>query len=234
MDKLSSFRKTLEALSNCGYCSDKPARPYVSLDRDHYQCSAYLPEESFSSRFACTQAAENKLHEYYVEAYTQFAAYSDPLSADGFLTRFKEHLVSLLAELKEQLEICRTPDRAADIDAVLNCLVPDEVIRCSEQIHETLRKRYVLPPEDTYKHQIAYEKYDPAAYESSPAAKLIAKLFVRYGFDLLEAIHRLEFDAARILLQYKNAFDAQMVLEIERSIIRPALSGLKNSDSKAQ
>ena len=129
MDKLSSLRKTLEALGNCGYCSGRLTHPYVSLDRDHYQISAYLPEESFSSHFACIQAAETRLHEYYVEACSQFTAYCDSLSADGFLMQFKEHFVSRLSELKEQAEDCRTTDNAAEINAILDLLVPDEVFR---------------------------------------------------------------------------------------------------------
>lgn len=232
MDKLCSFRNALEALNNCAYCSGRLTHPYVSLDRDRYQISAYLPEESFSSRFACIQAAETRLHESYVETCSQFTAYSDPLSADDFLMQFKAHFVSRLAELKERAEACRTTENAAEINAILDLLVPDEVFQRTDEIHEVLSKRYILPPENVYKRLISYEKYDPAEYETNPAAKLAAKLFVRHGYDLLDAIHRLEADATNILRQYKNAFDAQAALEIERSIICPALSKLRNIDAK--
>ena len=233
MDKMHVFRKALETLSNAAYCSITPAHPYISLDRNRYQVSAYLPEESISNRLACIQRAENRLHEYYSEASNQFASYSDPLSADGFLMRFKCYFITRLTELKEQLEGCRAQDNAAEIDAILNVLVPDAVFKRAEEIHEALNKRYTLPQENIYKRLISYEKYDPSEHESNPAGKLVAKIFVRYGFDLLNAIHRLEADATKILRQYKNAFDAQIALEIERFVIRPVLSELQNISSKA-
>lgn len=233
MEKIRAFRKSLEALNNAAYCSITPAHPYISLDRDRYQASAYLPEESISSRLACIQRAENRLHEYYSEASNQFVSYSDPISADGFLMRFKGYFIARLTELKEQLECCRTQDNTVKADAILNLLVPDTVFKRAEEIHEMLNKRYTLPQENIYKRLISYEKYDPSEHEDNPAAKLVAKIFVRHGFDLLNAIHRLEDDATRILRQYKNAFDAQIALEIEHLVIRPALSELQSISNES-
>lgn len=226
MEDYCSFRKALENLNNCGYCS-APLLPRLTLSRDDFQVSAYIPEEAFGSRLLCVQAAEHRLHEYYVEAERQFALYSAPLSADGILMQFEQHFSSRLNELKMQLEACRTPENAATLDAVLCLLVPEEVFQAAETLCKTLDKRYILPAENAYRKRIVYERYDPSIFESNPAAKLAAKLFTRYGFDLLRVIQKIEADEARLLQQYKAAFDAQMALEIERLVIRPALRALE-------
>lgn len=226
MENLCSFRKALENLNNCGYCS-APMLPRLTLSRDDFQVSAYIPEEAFGSRLRCVQAAEHRLHECYVEAAQQFALYSDPLSAEGILMQFGQHFASRLKELRAQLEACRTPENAAGLDAVLCCLVPEEVFQAAETLCKALERRYALPAENAYRKRIAYEKYDSSVSENNPAAKLAAKLFTRYGFDLLCAIQQMEADGARLLQQYKAAFDAQMKLEIERLVIRPALRVLE-------
>lgn len=230
---MDELRKSLEALSNAAYCSIPTVHPYVSLDRDHYQASAYLPEESINSRLACIQRAENRLHEYYSQASNQFASYSDPLSAEGFLMRFKGYFISRIAEVKKDLEACRTQDNTTEIDTILNLLVPDAVFQRADNIHEALNRRYTLSPESAYKQLISYEKCDPSAHEDNSVGKLVAKIFVRHGFDLLNAIHRLEADATQILRKYKNAFDAQIALEIERLVVRPALSELQSISSES-
>lgn len=226
MEDYCSFRKALENLNNCGYCS-APMLPRLTLPHDDFQVSASIPEEAFGSRLHCIQAAEHRLHEYYVEAERQFALYSDPLSAEGILMQFGQHFSSRLKELRAQLEACRTPENTAGLDAVLCCLVPEEVFQAAEALCKALEQRYVLPTENAYRKRIAYEKYDPSVAENNPAAKLVAKLFTRYGFDLLCAIQQLESDGTRLLQQYKAAFDAQMALEIERLVIRPALRALE-------
>lgn len=232
MNKLSQFSNALRHLTNTSYLSAEITHPSVTLGRENYQVCAYIPEEAFNNRFACIKTAENRLNEYYIETSNQFASYSDSLSAEGFLMRFKGYFIARLTEVKERLEGCSTQDNAAEIDAILNLLVPDAVFKRAEEIHEALNKRYVLPQENIYKRLISYEKYDPSEHEDNPAAKLVAKIFVRHGYDLLNAIHRLEADATQILRQYKNAFDAQLALEIERLVIRPVLSELQNISSE--
>lgn len=61
MENLCLFRKALENLNNCGYCS-APVLPRLTLSRGDFQVSAYIPEEAFSSHLRCTQAAEHRLH----------------------------------------------------------------------------------------------------------------------------------------------------------------------------
>lgn len=226
MENLCLFRKALENLNNCGYCS-APVLLRLTLSRDDFQVSAYIPEEAFSSHLRCTQAAERRLHEYYVEAERQFTNYSAPLSADGISMQLGQHFSVRLNELKMQLEACRTPENAATLDAVLCLLVPEEVFQAAETLCKALERRYALPAENAYRNRIAYEKYDPSVFESNPVAKLTAKLFTRYGFDLLCTIQQMEADGIRLLQQYKAAFDAQMKLEIERLVIRPALRVLE-------
>lgn len=226
MENYCLFRKTLENLDNCSYCS-APMLPRLSLSRDNFQVSAYIPEEAFSNRLRCVQAAEHRLHECYVEAERQFTNYSDPLSSEGILMQFGQHFASRLSELSAQLGACRKPENAAGLDAVLCCLVPEEVFQAAEALCKALDKRYILPAETAYRKRIAYEKYDPSVFESSPAAKLTAKLFTRYGFDLLCVIQKIEADGTKLLQQYKAAFDTQMAQEIERLVIRPALRALE-------
>lgn len=221
MDKLSQFDNTLSRLTNTSYLSAEITHPSVSLGRENYQVCAYIPEEAFNNRFACIKAAESRLHEYYIDASAHFTACVDPLSAAGFLVRFEAYLSESVETLRNLLQECRTEENTKEIDMALNLLTPDEVCRRMEQVNEALRNRHTLLTEETYKRKILYETCDPSEHEDNPATWLIAKCFVRHGFDLLEAIHYLEQDTTERIRAFKNDFDAQATLEIDRLIVAP-------------
>lgn len=221
MDKLTQFSTALSCLTNSSYRSAEIIHPNVYLGRDAYTVSAYIPEEAFNNRFACIKAAETRLHAYYIDASAHFAACIDSLSATGFFVRFRAHLSERVETLRNLLQECRTEENTKEIDVALDLLTPDEVRRRMNTVNEALRNRYTLPTEETYKQKILYETCDPSEHEDNPAAWLIAKCFVRHGFDLLEAIHHLEQDATKQIRAFKNDFDAQAALEIDRLIVAP-------------
>lgn len=221
MDKLSRFNNALSRLTNTSYLSAEITHPSVNLGRENYQVCAYIPEESFNNRFACIKVAGTRLHEYYIDASAHFAACIDPLSATGFFVRFRAHLSERVETLRNLLQECRTEENTKEIDMALDLLTPDEVCRRMDTVNEALKNRYTLPTEETYKQKILYETCDPSEHEDNPATWLIAKCFVRHGFDLLEAIHHLEQDATKQIRAFKNDFDAQAALEIDRLIVAP-------------
>lgn len=212
---LCQFQDQLENLQKCDWCG---IHPHIFLDREHYQVSAYIPDEVIRMRTDCVHTAENQFHEYYASACNAFTVYGDPYAADGFLTKFKCALTSRLAELQRLLDAYGKPE---EINAIMDLLSPDAVCLRMAEINKSLVKRYMLPAESLYSPLIAYERCDPSEYESNLPAKLVAKLFTRHGYNLLDAIQKLEADASSILCQYKDAFEANAALEVERSIIIP-------------
>lgn len=212
---LYQFREQLENLRKCGWCS---IHPHIFLDREHYQVSAYIPDEGIRARADCVHSAEKQFHEYYVSACNAFTIHGDPYAADGFLMKFKTSLASRLADLQRLLDAY---EKSEEINAIMDLLSPDAICLRMAEINKALVKRYILPAESLYSPLIAYESCDPSEYESNLPAKLVAKLFTRHGYNLLDAIQKLEADASSILCQYKDAFESNAALEVERSIIIP-------------
>lgn len=90
-----------------------------------------------------------------------------------------------------------------------------------------------------YIRMIRYEVYDPSEYEEG-AAKLIAKLFTRHGYDLTDTCFQLEQDAETLLTGYRKAIAEQVSLYLHQYVIAsvqgklPTLNAILEKEGSAQ
>ena len=127
---------------------------------------------------------------------------------------------TLLYILREKLELLRTPENAAIINEIASHLIASEIHRKAKKICGDLSAKYLLMPTSTYYSEISYDAWDSSDYETG-VARLIAKCFIRHGFNCYEVIQRIERDAQTALDSFQADFNAQIQDEILSCIIEP-------------
>ena len=194
--------------------------PHLSLPRDHYQRLACLPEESFPTRSLCREDAERRVQELCQAAKEQFYTCCDPLAPRSFLVTFQSTLNEKLAQLKEELGQYHTSSTAALVNRLTLMLNPAEVFQELETFNSRLREKFALPGADTYTAKLTYDTWDPSEGEEG-LGWLVAKVFCRFGYNLLPVIQALEVDGAEHLAAFQKAFDAKAALSVTAHIVSP-------------
>lgn len=211
------FKSSLERLRDC---VDFAALPRLHLTRDDCCRAACIPEESFTSKAACTHTAERRLRHEHENASRQYDSYTDSHSSKSFVTGLDSLLSARLSHLKDVLGQCRAEHSAALVNRILPLLTPDAVISDIQSFNDELKARYTLPPVETYYTQISYETFDPSEFEEG-LFKLMAKAFTRYGYNLYDAVNRMESDARRAIEDFRNDLNAHVKISINKHIISP-------------
>lgn len=201
-------------------CSPALLYPSVHLEYTCYQRLACIREESLPTRLAARWEAEQAMERLYRQAQQKYGRYTDPRSPDGFLARFRADLDGRLSALREALAPCRNRRTAAIVNRIHADLKPDEVLRSLEQANRELLARYALPELGEYLSRIQYDKDDPSQFEEG-IVKLMAMAFVRYGYDLLPAIHQLERDALDRLRAFEKDLEGRASFSLNQHIIAP-------------
>lgn len=166
----------------------------------------------------------------YRQAERKYGRYTGPRSPNGFLVQFQGELDRRLSALWEALAPCRTERTAAVCNRIGIDLKPDEVLGAMEQANRELLARYALPELETYLGHIQYEKDDPSQFEEG-LLKWAAMVFIRYGYDLLPAINRLEQDATERLRLFERDLEACASRTIHQHLIAPIQSKLPSCGS---
>lgn len=115
----------------------------------------------------------------------------------------------------------------------------EDVFQRVKPINDELQKKFSLPSVQDYIGTIRYEVYDPSEFEEG-AAKLIAKLFTRHGYDLTEACFQLEQVAETMLTGYRSAIAEQVSLYLHQYVIAsvqgklPTLNTILEKEGSAQ
>ena len=243
---LAAFQKKLLDLP---YCTNLYPIPHIRLEHGRLQRLACDPGESLPSRFQAKDEAEGKLKLLYVQAAQQLRTYSDPASSESCYSRIRHEVNEQLTFLRESLIPCRTDGSAALVNriaasaALVNriaaVLASEDVFRRVEPLNEELQKKFSLSPVQDYIKMIRYEVYDPSEYEAG-AAKLIAKLFIRHGYDLTDACFQLEQDAETLLTGYRKAIAEQASLYLHQYVVAsiqgklPTLNAILENERSAQ
>ena len=233
---LAVFQKKLLDLP---YCTNLYPIPHIRLEHGRLQRLACDPSESLPSRFQAKDEAEGKLKLLYVQAEQQLRTYSDPASSESCYSRIRREVNEQLAFLREALVPCRTDGSAALVNRIAAVLVSEDVFQRVKPINDELQKKFSLPPVQDYVGTIRYEVYDPSEYEEG-AAKLIAKLFTRHGYDLTDACFQLEQDVETMLTGYRCAIAEQVSLYLHQYVIAsvqgklPTLNAILEKEGSAQ
>ena len=223
MDK--RFAKVQNLVRGLDSCGSWIIFPHVFLDYDKWQRLPYTWEEGLPTKLAAVCEAEKLLRPLYRQAEGKFRHYTDPRSPDSFLLRFQAGLNSCLSELREALGRCRTQETAALVNRIGILLTPEQVFQDMEQVNAELTAAYPLPELTHYFGHIEYMRYDPSESEEG-FLKLVAKAFIRHGYNLLPAIGQIEEDAGNQLVAFQKAFDAQAAITISKHLTAPVQAKL--------
>lgn len=223
MDK--RFAKVQSLVRGLDSCGSWIIFPHVFLDYDKWQRLPYTWEEGVPTKLAAVCEAEKLLRPLYRQAEQKFRHYTDPRSPDSFLLRFQAALSGHLSNLREVLGRCRTPNTAALVNRIGALLTPEQVFQDMERVHAELTAAYPLPDLARYLGCIKYMRYDPSEWEEG-FLKLVAKAFIRHGYNLLPAISQIEEDAGSQLAAFQKAFDTQAAISISKHITAPVQAKL--------
>lgn len=193
---------------------------FVSLDRTKANVMAADAGEAFQSKAKCRDAAKKRVDRAIHEAEQKTECRMSVSGSSSFYQEFRQRFDHRLDALREKLELLRTPENAAIINKIASHLIASEIHRKAKKICGDLSAKYLLMPTSTYYSEISYDAWDSSDYETG-VAKLIAKCFMRHGFNCYEVIQSIERDAQTALDSFQADFNAQIQDEILSCIIEP-------------
>ena len=193
---------------------------FVSLDRAKADVIAADTDKAFQSKVKCRDMAQNRVDKAIQEAKQKMEIRISVSGGNSFFQEFQQRFDHRLNILREKLELLRTPENAAIINEIASHLIASEIHRKAKKICGDLSAKYLLMPTSTYYSEISYDAWDSSDYETG-VAKLIAKCFMRHGFNCYEVIQSIERDAQTALDSFQADFNAQIQDEILSCIIEP-------------
>lgn len=206
----------LQDLGKCGSFQ----MSLVSLDRDKANVMAADDAEAFRSKMNCRSAAQKRVDQAICEARKKIEEWTNPVGEASVLQGFRELFDQRIEDLCEKLEVIRTPENTSIVDEMSDYLKTSEIHKEAKKICDNLVGKYQLRENNVYYGEICYDVWDPSDFEDG-FAKLIAKGFIRHGFDCLEAIRSIEIDAIDVLGNFQDDFNAQIQDEILERIVEP-------------
>ena len=213
---VEDFSVWLRDLSNCGSYRGN----YVSLNHTGADVLAADTDKAFQSKVKCRDMAQNRVDKAIQEAKQKMEIRISVSGGNSFFQEFQQRFDHRLYILREKLELLRTPENAAIINEIASHLIASEIHRKAKKICGDLSAKYLLMPTSTYYSEISYDAWDSSDYETG-VARLIAKCFIRHGFNCYEVIQRIERDAQTALDSFQADFNAQIQDEILSCIIEP-------------
>lgn len=171
---------------------------------------------AFKSKAACKIQAEKTLRGVYCHAEERFYQAKDEVLTN-YLSRLTEHL----DRLDGLLDQCRTSEDETTLASVRDRLQSEQISRDIIQIFEGSRENYLLPPLSTYLEQIEYTHHSKEDIAQSDAERIFKRMFRRYGFNALDAAHKIDQDCRSQLMDFRKEFLRRARLQLIRSIVEP-------------
>lgn len=219
---IEDFAFCLKDLCNCASLRGN----IISLDRSKASVLAADTSEAIPSKGKCRDAAQRCVDKAIHEARQKMDARTSISGNGNFCQEFRQQFDHRLDALREKLEVLRTSENTVVVDEMEGYLTASEIHKKAKEIcGELLFSRYQLQTASAYYDAISYDVWDPSNYEVG-LARLVAKGFVRHGFDCYDAILAIERDAQASLDGFQSSFNAQMQDEILERIVEPVLRRL--------
>lgn len=216
MSSLSQFEFWLKDLAGCSSWLIN----IIMLDHTGMDVLAADDSEAYFFKFQCDHAARSRVDKAINEAQEKMAARTHAPEDGSVYQSFKRHFDARLDDLKKRLEAIRTLENSAIVDEMELYMTASKIHAKAKKISDSLTGVYPLRDSGDYYAQISYDAYDPSAGETG-LAWLIAKGFIRYGFDCFEAVRGIEEDAGAALNKFQADFNAQIQGEILVNIVEP-------------
>lgn len=213
---IDDFAFWLKDLGNCASFRGN----IISLGRSKANVMAADTSEAISSKGKCRGTAQKCVDKAIYEARQKMDAHMSVSGRSSICQEFRQRFDHWLDALREKLELLRTPENTAAVDEMERCLTASEIHKKAKEICDELSGIYQLQAVSAYYDAISYDVWDPSDYEEG-LAKLVAKGFVRHGFNCYEAIRAIETDAQAIFDGFQTAFNTQMQDEILERIVEP-------------
>lgn len=137
-DPLEAFAFWLRDLGRCASYGSS----YVSLDRSRADVLAADASEAFLSKSACREMAQKRVDKVLREADQKMQARTSVSGTKSFCVAFRQHFDGCLEVLQEQLELLRTPENAAILDELRNCLIASRIYGKAKDICGDLSEKY--------------------------------------------------------------------------------------------
>lgn len=171
---------------------------------------------AFKSKAACKAQAEKTLKTIYNQAEQRFRQ-----AKDEVLTNYLSHLTEHLGRLDGLLAQCRTAENETVAESIRDLLTAEQISRDITRIFEGSRENYLLPPLSVYLEQIEYTQHSQEDIAQSDAERIFERMFRQYGFNALEAAHKLDQDGRTKLLDFRKEFLRKARLQVIRSVVDP-------------
>ena len=171
---------------------------------------------AFKSKAACKAQAENTLKTIYNQAEQRFRQ-----AKDEVLTNYLSHLTEHLGRLDGLLVQCRTAENETAAESIRDLLTAEQISRDIIQIFERSRENYLLPPLSAYLEQIEYTHHSQEDIAQSDAERIFERMFRRYGFNALDAAHKIDQDCRSQMLEFRKEFLRKARLQVIRTIAEP-------------
>lgn len=206
-------------LKDLGNCASYRANIFF-LDRSKANVMAADTSEAISSKGKCRDTAQKRIDRAIHEAQQKMDARASVSGSGSFYLEFRQRFDRRLDTLREKLEVLRASENTAVVDEMAGYLMASEIHKKAREICGELSNEYQLQAASAYYDAINYEVWDPSGYEEG-LAKIVAKRFVRHGFDCYRAIRAIEVDTQAVLNRFQADFNTQIQDEILERIVEP-------------
>ena len=213
---MEDFAFWLRDLGGCASCRGT----YVSLNHEKADVMAADADEAFQSKAKCQDAAKKRVDRAIHEAKQKMEARMSISGNSSICQEFRQRFDRQLDVLREKLELMRTSENAVTVDEMEGFLTVSEIHRKAKEICDDISGKYSLQAASAYYDEIGYDAWDPSEYEEG-LAKLVAKCFMRHGFNCYEIIQSIERDAQTALDGFQADFNTRIQDEILSCIVEP-------------
>ena len=213
--KLQAFINALEETKNIS--SAWPEFFFVKFRaKDVVRWPFWKETGAVKSKAACKAQAEKTLKTIYNQAEERFRQAKDEVLTN-YLSRLTEHL----GQLDGLLDQCRTAENETEAESIRDLLQGERISRDIIRIFEGSRENYLLPPLSAYLEQIEYTQHSQEDIAQSDAERIFERMFRRYGFNALDAAHKIDQDCRSQLMDFRKEFLRRARLQLIRSIVEP-------------
>ena len=212
---ISAFIGTLEETKSIS--SGWPEFFFVKVDTKQLVHWPFQKETgAFKGKLACKLQAEKTMRSIYDQANQKYIQ-----AQDDVLANYMNNLTEQLAHLASLLELCRTAENESNIASIRVLLQPEQIRQNLGRIHAEIKERYELPSLSGYLEQIEYTQHSQEGLAQSDAERIFERMFRRYGFNALDAAHKIDQDCRDQLQEFRKEFLRRARLQVVRSIVEP-------------
>lgn len=215
LEKWVDVRNGLGVSCVAGYSSISIYKNYSEVSR-----LACMENESFSSNDQCQSQAKNKLESYHRQIEKSMAKYTKNHGENSVYADCARQLDSRINNVKDEFSKLRNSKTASILNEINKYLSKTKVLDQMKSKNEQLAEKYTLPSVSNFIGEISYDVWDPSEFETG-LAKMFAKAFKRYGYDIGSAIDSMCNSGREELSAYVDDFVGQFNDAIERYIVEP-------------